>query len=658
MAGAERFEEKEQENEDEADYTEMESLVTACRRLRVASELQPWLAVRQPRISEEDVTEMKAMLGSCRSARLRRELAPWLTAAEGQAAEGLASPTKDRAAQGLPSASDLPVAVIVGVQGTGKRRLLAALAGVAASATSQRVLEATVETKYYSARVQFRCIELGAGALGSNDVALLRDADAVIFLWDLAQPGSLEQVRRTADEVLGLRGFDASLDEAADIDELEQRDRVQLCVAVEGCSSASQGGFANLSDGAALDAAEDEARAWCAGSGFEHLRCALTDSDLEALRGRCRAAKAGAFGGLLDVDTDGTPLRILEALESYTWPGLERRKTAVPAGEAVAGRKTEAAEAAAGRQAAHRGDASQTAADAPPLVVVAGAAGVGKRDLVRALTRQKENSSIGEESAMVEAVLQTKYYSARLRFCVVDVEEGPGVLCGQAAELVGSASGLLLLWDPSRSETLACARRVGEACGSRPGAGVRLCVAIEARQSGGEGGRRHELDREALEWCAEQGFEHLRCSLCVYDLEALQRRWCSGTGGGTPLLSEEDGDSGAVRIVEALECHAWPGLMPKAAPVFAPPRSAAGSSAPGAEATAPVPVDPPCVARAEAAGLGGVGGPEGAVDIMERFAEEIKSVRAISDDDKRRDRACDMAMQLAAALGVDDSDSD
>merc|ERR1712232_259731 len=253
------------------------------------------------------------------------------------------------------------------------------------------------DTKYYSARVRYCCVDVGENALNAEVLEMLQTADAIIFLWDVASPEALTIIQRTGKEALGLLDAEADFDDEEEED--PERDRVQLCVAVE-----------TRPPDDAMDKNEDDARSWCARNGFEHLRCTFNDSDFDAIRERRRLASAGKFGGLLDTDTDGTAMRILEAIECYQWPGLEKRVAASGA------RKDCSLEPAKPPEA----ELQLTETDIPTVVVV-GDSGVGKRTMVQALTQQLLGSQSNADRPTAEATLETKYYRARLRFHIVDI---------------------------------------------------------------------------------------------------------------------------------------------------------------------------------------------------------------------------------------------
>uniref|UniRef100_A0A7S4VKA9 Uncharacterized protein n=1 Tax=Alexandrium monilatum TaxID=311494 RepID=A0A7S4VKA9_9DINO len=615
------------DGEPSADAAELVAPVDGCRSGRSRRLLEPWLRGRRGRPAasgrEEpspelpgllrDRAEMLSLLERSGRRRVRRELEPWLGLLEGRI-ERLRGGACGPAATAPLAASDLdlPIVAIAGAAATGKRRLMSALADLRPDARVAAEVEGSIETRYYSARVRYCALSLDAEGCSPGGVALLRAASAVVLLWDLVRPETFLWARRAVDALEAPAG-DGS--EAA-----EGPDRVQVCVAVEPAGRSS----AELVAEPVLERAEEGARVWCADSGFEHLRCSLSADDLLSVRLRRRGTTAGDAGrgapllssgsaaagndGVGEEDFDGTPLRLLEALECHLWPNLERRRAPAAAG-------------------------AERPAPALPTVVVAGDRGLGKRRLVEALTGLRPEVGVSSGLPCAEGVLETRYYTARLCFVVLDAAEG------DARRAVAGVEGCILLWDPSRPETFASARGAYERCCSdTAGIGVRLCVSVRP-------GTGAPAD-EAGAWCSLGAFEPLELGLGDDGLGALRAHWRGGGGCCRPLLAgggvadaEEDG--GAGRFVEALQCHAWTGLVRRARP---PAAGDAGPARGGATASAPA-------QRCSGSG-------EAGVETVERLAEEICRVRGIADEDERRSRACDVAMQLARSLGVDSEDDD
>jgi len=156
---------------------------------------------------------------------------------------------------------------------------------------------------------------------------------------------------------------------------------------------------------------------------------------------------------------------------------------------------------------------------------------------------------------------------------------------------------------------------------------------------------------KAQSWALEKGFEYLSCKLDSKSLEAFGR----GVEGGHRLLDESSQCSSA-RIVEALQCHAWPNmkLVKRNDPAASIAKEAEDEQHRQAKEVAKVDKFDPPKRLDETTNKTA----ESAVEAIDHFAAEIKSVRNTTDEAERRARACDVAMRLAEALGVDESDSD
>mmetsp|Transcript_22947 Transcript_22947/g.78157 ORF Transcript_22947/g.78157 Transcript_22947/m.78157 type:complete len:692 (-) Transcript_22947:107-2182(-) len=685
----------------EADRAEMAAVLAGCKSQRLRQELQNWprpvfrppargaepmaaASAEAAAAVEADCAEMSALLQTCGRTRVRHELDPWLSRAREElgrlrlaapeaiaaAMSGGALPAGPSASSGAPAPSLAPAAadgqldtvVIAGARGTGKRRLLGALVGAAdgayaaADGGGEILAEGVLETKYYVARVRYQVIDLVPG----SETVLPSGAEAYLLLWDSSRPETFELAQASAR--CSLPGCAEGGDDAA---AEEEEEGVRLCIAAQGLPG-SQGSTAQAQK------CEDAARWWCSESGFECLACPFGEDDFAALHGRLDSNRAGSPAGMLDDDTDGTLLRILEALECHSWPNLELK----PKGGNSAG-----ASAAAARLAV--APAEPRGLDLP-LVVAAGAPGLGQHELVQAMAGVEV---FGDRT--VEAELNTKYYRARLSFCAVDLDLAED--SADVPEQLRSASAVLLLcavghqvnfdsmcrlyagaWpsdvadeadkDQGQKSDARALLRLGGGCG----AGVRLLVAVG--DGGGSCGKDHTAwENKARLWCAENGLEFVRCTLDGASLEAVAARWRVGGRGGAPLLAEPDAEgAAALRIVEALECHAWPNMeMQTSTSSSTAGRRAAATVAEGG---GHVPeVAPSKAAAAEVSKAKGVQrlddceegchSAENTVEAIGRFADEIRSVRATADEGARRDKACDLAMKLAEAFGVD-SDSD
>lgn len=577
-----------------ADCAEMEGLLLKCRRPRVRRALAPWLRLQRDQLgahaseeaSEEasaDCAEMEALLQGCQRPRLRRELAPWLSRqrsrfgfappARGQAgscdrgegdgraqshlaaaaAAGGGSGMDSTLGAGCDASEPAPrLVLVVGDLGTRTRRLVAALAGEATLDGAAAVsATGTLETKYYSVRLQYRAVDVGEDGVGPSDTGLFRDADAVIMLWDTCRPSTFTQLGEVHASLLGARPGDG--------DDPAEADRVLICVAGDGLGAETGGEAAE-----AAEAAEAEARTWCAEHGFEHLRCGLGLEDLAMVQARSRGLGQGRASSLLDSDCDDSACRILEALEGHPWPGLARKS-------------------AAGAE----GPSPQCAPKAPPhteasRVLIAGAKGTRTRRLLSALAGV---DGLHDAQTAV-GTLETKYYSVRLAYSAVDLE--PDSAPGPEFE---SASAVLLLWDTSRPETFADVKRVTAALTSDDDDDVdvdrvQICIAVDEDDSNPDG---IEDDAERA-WCAGHGFEFLRCTLRDVDLSAVQSRVESGRRGIFGGMLDADAEDSALRIVEAMESHEWPTLKLREAPGGSPRGDVAPPLASQADASPSAPL--------------------------------------------------------------------
>eukprot|EP00933_Yihiella_yeosuensis_P078402 TRINITY_DN8985_c0_g1_i3.p1 TRINITY_DN8985_c0_g1~~TRINITY_DN8985_c0_g1_i3.p1 ORF type:complete len:648 (+),score=165.01 TRINITY_DN8985_c0_g1_i3:78-2021(+) len=627
----------------DADNTEMKSLLATCRSNRVKQELKPWFDIN------EDLSEMSRLLSVSCSQRIASELRPWMTERE----ERLTltnlnfSPQPRTVAEANQKKLKTPQVLLAGCRGTGKRLLRSAL-------TDSEDSNGVIETKYYSAPVEYVCLDIDATDCKSSDKEALESAEAVVLLWDLNRPETFDGIRLLLPDAANGDGEEDFMDEGPE--------RVQLCVAIdEGLPGQGNAASDGISE-SCKDEAEDRARAWCIDHGYELLRCSLKPSDLDSLRERHAAAKEGRPSSLLTVDTDGSSLRIIEALECHaSWPGMQRKAAAKNPPKAPAEIPQEAAKP-----------------EKLPEVVIAGLQGVGHEALAAALLPEGFRGSFQKEASQAknfETVLETKYYKARLGIRCVAIQKDLTNLSALAG-FARRATSLILTWDPQDPKSLEASHRLFDEAfpgtskieSSSSTCGVKLLVEIDRSPANEETAEERErkwqvlqnlhdakkrvtTGPEHLEWCTERGFEALSCRLSGAGLQALSQRWFAAGAAGTPLLectSETESEhSEWLRIVEALECYAWPGMETK---------QKKSSSA------AIVRVRPP-------GGTGDVRDTDKlsdskstneaqSVEDFDKLAQEMKKVRALDDDNERRERACDLAMKLAASLGMDESDDD
>jgi len=310
-------------------------------------------------------------------------------------------------------------------------------------------------------------------------------------------------------------------------------------------------------------------------------------------------------------------------------------------------------------QALQRAVADQDAA----LVLLLGPSAARARALAMALaTDGPANSDPAEQD--VFASLETKYYTARIRFRVMDVEIDSTV-SGPAATSLTSADGLILLWDVQRPSTftaITCYFLAANADGNYGERdAVRLCVAVLPEQCDGSESS-DECVLRAAEWCADNGFEHVCCPLTQAALESARGRWLQQDSRGASLLGDDEEES-ANRIVEALECHSWPGLQPRAADEKQLQGPTTCTVQPIQEVAKPAAVEPPRVEEPQAhRGEKAIAGPaqeqeeELSVDMVERFTDEIRQVRKMEDPLARQERAMEVAMQMARSWGLEDDE--
>lgn len=291
-------------------------------------------------------------------------------------------------------------------------------------------------------------------------------------------------------------------------------------------------------------------------------------------------------------------------------------------------------------------DAGAQESEGLPVVLLVGDVAMGQK-LLKALAVP---SSCLESKDTALGVIKNKYYSARVQYRLVATS------AATAAQLE-AAEALVLLWD-LQNEQLKQLQALfpAEALDDGPDR-VQICLAVD-----GEG-----VGDAAREWCIDQGFEYLSCTLGNEDLKMLEQRCQQPAASRRTGLLDEDSENSVLRLMEALECHSsWPGRQPIASSPEKPPVESqqptaeedakrngytALADAPGKPADSKEPVQIEKVHDriqdddfAEA-------------DEFEKFAREMKEIREMRDHQSRKDRACDLALRLAASLGVD-SDSD
>ena len=289
-----------------------------------------------------------------------------------------------------------------------------------------------------------------------------------------------------------------------------------------------------------------------------------------------------------------------------------------------------------------------------PVVLLVGDVTIGRK-LLKALGH-------AESGDTATGIIKNKYYAARVQYRLVSTGEA-------TSENMASAEALILLWDQQdelqRIQKLFPSHTDDETLDDGPDR-VQLCLAVDQADEA------VEVVDGAREWCIDHGFEFLSCTLSNEDLEALAQRCQEPVASRRPGLLDDESENSVLRLMEALECHSsWPTMEPiKAAevvPAKAVPAEAATEDPKGNGYTA-LPDAPEAPKASQPADSKEAVQIEKVHDRMqdddfaeadefEKFAREMKEIRGMNDHGARRDRACDLALRLAASLGVD-SDSD
>jgi len=342
------------------DLDEMLTLVRTCKRARIHQELRPWLLqaighvklrgngdsqgqrvwingaedVAENRFLDRgclvdhaepqaDLDEMATLTQACKRARVSHEVRPWELDVMSRLRnlEKRCHSLGPHICKGKGGDSKLPIVVIAGVPGLGKRRLLRALTDGAPETSypgAQLAVDVTNQTQYHTTWVRPCVVDVNSDELDDKAVdkkdevlSLFRMAAGIILLWDIARPETLTYCFKLYDEaVLVHCGRDRSED-------ANVGGTLRLCVAVAGC----HGGALDSLDLIDSVAVEEEARAQCVQRDFETLRCSLDGEDLDTIRDvrqQCRE-------GLPSLSRKGRcgAERIAEAMHSFVWPNSE-----------------------------------------------------------------------------------------------------------------------------------------------------------------------------------------------------------------------------------------------------------------------------------------------------------------------------------------------
>lgn len=288
--------------------------------------------------------------------------------------------------------------------------------------------------------------------------------------------------------------------------------------------------------------------------------------------------------------------------------------------------------------------------------------------------------------------LDTRYYTATLS---LERSRIAGDDAGAPLE-EGSTEAVILVFDPARGETFTAATEWWSALlASNPGTegeesdglqqqqgqqpAVKLCVAHGANDEGddeenGSGGNGC-WRAEAEAWCVDNAFELIEVS---------------SSAPPPSSSSDDDGSTGGIaRLRDALSAHAWPGLVLKSPEEVEAARRAAVAEAEekrkrqrqkkeggGANEEgeseyggAYVPPPPPPLAALHDEGDDdfdllvappsprGAAGAEGLEQLLRSLAAARAAAATLSDEE-RRERAAEMALRLAEALGIEDGESE
>ncbi|CAJ1461626.1 unnamed protein product [Effrenium voratum] len=218
-----------------------------------------------------------------------------------------------------------------------------------------------------------------------------------------------------------------------------------------------------------------------------------------------------------------------------------------------------------------------------------------------------------------------------------------------------AAEAVIFVWEVEQSETFKLIQGLVRDEEEEGPDRVQLCVAVGADSEQLDGAR---------EWCIDHGYEFLCCPLGGDDLQSLKER--SSAGDRRTGLLDDVPENSILRLMEALECHSsWSSLTAKkpAAAIAVEPEQQQPAKRAETNGYTPLPDAPK--AKCDVSKPTGMEKVHDRIqdedlaeaDEFEKLAHEMKEVRAMEDHAARRDRACDLAMRLASALGVD-SDSD
>lgn len=205
----------------------------------------------------------------------------------------------------------------------------------------------------------------------------------------------------------------------------------------------------------------------------------------------------------------------------------------------------------------------------PPMILVAGAAGVGKAALLRALGANPA-AAAGSQNCLHTLHLDTKYYTADLLVHCheVSTSSSPGTAAALDRAAVDQLQALVLVVDAGSSRSHAAAMDFFQSLQDRE-FDIQLLVAnkvdsLVGQQDNSSGaGPRPAWLQDARTWCYSNGFEYIEAA--------------AGTPAADATLQDEDGEQqGVARVLAALQAHMWPNMQQK--PPSQPSAAAAAAS--------------------------------------------------------------------------------
>jgi hypothetical protein len=217
---------------------------------------------------------------------------------------------------------------------------------------------------------------------------------------------------------------------------------------------------------------------------------------------------------------------------------------------------------------------------ASPMILVAGASGVGKAVLMSALGAKPEDGS-QEATSLHTLRLDTKYYTADLPVHCHEVSSSSnGTPAAPPATTLDQLQALVLVLDAGSSRSHAAAMDFVKALQDRE-FDIQLLVAnkvdsLSGQQDSSSGGAvagpRPTWLQDARTWCYTNGFEYIEAA--------------AGKPAVDVTLQDEDGEQqGVARVLAALQAHMWPNMQQKTPSQQAAAAAAARTSLPGSSSS-------------------------------------------------------------------------